>query len=175
MTRSIGNIIGDSLQLSIGYANRLTAGITPENFARFATPGGETVESNHAAFVYGHLSLYAPRIIEQLGRDDLAVAVPDGFAEAFSKDAKCVDDPDGTVYPEMSAVMQLFTTGYDNAMKALREAYDAPLQQPNPGEGRMVELFPTLGSMHAFYVGGHMMMHLGQLSAWRRAQGLGPA
>ena len=41
--------------------------------------------------------------------------------------------------------------------------------------GRMTELFPTLGSMQAFYVGGHIMMHLGQISAWRRMQGLGAA
>jgi hypothetical protein len=26
-----------------------------------------------------------------------------------------------------------------------------------------------------FYVGGHMMLHLGQLSAWRRMMGLGAA
>ena len=46
---------------------------------------------------------------------------------------------------------------------------------PNPSGGRMTELFPTLGSMHAFYTGGHIMMHLGQISAWRRMQGLGAA
>jgi hypothetical protein len=39
----------------------------------------------------------------------------------------------------------------------------------------MTELFPTIGSMQAFYVGGHMTFHLGQVSAWRRMQGLGPA
>ena len=62
-----------------------------------------------------------------------------------------------------------------DAVNALREAKDETLQQANPGEGRMVELFPTIGSMHAFYAGGHMMVHLGQLSAWRRMQGLGAA
>jgi hypothetical protein len=41
--------------------------------------------------------------------------------------------------------------------------------------GRMTELFPTLGSLYNFYVGGHMMMHLGQISTWRRMMGLGAA
>ena len=46
---------------------------------------------------------------------------------------------------------------------------------PNPAEGRMRELFPTLGSVHCFYAGGHMMSHLGQFSAWRRMEGMKPA
>ena len=44
----------------------------------------------------------------------------------------------------------------------------------NPNE-RMRAKFPTNGAMLAFYVGGHFMLHMGQLSAWRRAVGLGPA
>ena len=172
MPRSLGNTIADSLQLSLGYAERLMAGVEPSNFARFATPGGETIESNHPAFVLGHLSLYAPRIIEQLGRDEIAIVAPSNFEAVFSKDAKCVDDPDVSIYPAMSEVCDLFKTGYGQALVALREAKDDTLQQANPTEGRMSELFPTLGSMHGFYVGGHMMMHLGQMSAWRRMQGL---
>ena len=35
--------------------------------------------------------------------------------------------------------------------------------------------FPTAGAMLGFYVGGHFMIHIGQMSAWRRAVGLGPA
>ncbi len=173
--RTIGNIIGDSLQLSLNYAERLQADITTENFARLATPGGQVVHSNHAAFIYGHLSLYAPQIIEQQGRNDLAISVPQGFEAACSKDAQCVDDPDGTIYPSMDAVMETFQVGYANVATALREASDDVMQQPNPLEGRLSELFPTIGSLHGFYVGGHMMIHMGQLSAWRRMLGLPPA
>lgn len=175
MTRSLGNTIADSLQLSLGYADRLMAGVEPDSFARLAAPGGQIVHSNHPAFILGHLSLYAGKIVEQLGRDDLATSVPAGFEEVFSKDAKCVDDPNSSIYPTMSEVTEVFNAGYAKTLKALREADDAVLQRANPAEGRMAELFPTLGSMHAFYVGGHMMLHLGQLSAWRRMQGLGAA
>jgi hypothetical protein len=58
---------------------------------------------------------------------------------------------------------------------ALRGTPDATFEQANPAEGRMKQLFPTLGSVQTFYCGGHMMMHLGQMSAWRRMQGLGSA
>lgn len=175
MGQTLGNTIADSLQLSLGYADRLTKELPSDNFARFATPGDQTIESNHPAFIFGHLCLYAPRIITQLGRDDLAVTVPELFETSCSKDAKCVDDPNGDIYPSMDETLELFKAGYTNASTALREAADDLLQQENPAGGRMTELFPTLGSMHAFYVGGHMMMHLGQLSAWRRMQSMGPA
>jgi hypothetical protein len=175
MDRSMGNTIADSLQLSLGYAERLLKDVAADRFARFATPGGQTVESNHGAFVMGHLCLYAPRITQQLGRSDLVQSPPERFENIFSKDAKCVDDPDGSIYPPMSEVAEYFTAAYGKALTALCEVDDTVLQKPNPTGGRMSELFPTLGSMHAFYVGGHMMMHLGQMSAWRRMLGLQPA
>lgn len=175
MARSLGNTIADALQLSLKYGERLQAEISADSFARFAAPGGITVTSNHPAFAYGHLSLYAPVILEQLGQDDLAQKVPDTFQDLFSKDAQCVDDPDGSIYPPMKEVLRYFHDGYDQALTALREVDDLLLQKANPSSGRMAELFPTIGSMHAFYVGGHMMLHLGQISAWRRMQGLGPA
>lgn len=175
MSNSIGNVIADSLSLGLGYAQRLQKDITQEQFARFATADGKPVESNHAAFVFGHLSLYAPRIIDQLGVDASQWAPSDQFNEAFSKDATCQDDPDGTIYPAMPQVLEAFTASYEAAKDVLRETDDAKFSVPNPAGGRMLEMFPTLGSMHAFYAGGHFMMHMGQLSAWRRMIGLGPA
>ncbi len=173
MSRSLGLTIADSLQLSLGYAERLLTDVDASKFARLAAPGGQTVESNHPAFIYGHLSLYGPRILSNLGQE--APAVPDGFEAVFSKDATCVDDPDGSIYPAMGAVTEFFFDGYKAAMEALKSTSDDTFQQPNPLGGPMAEKFPTLGSMHNFYVGGHVMIHMGQMSAWRRMQGLGSA
>jgi hypothetical protein len=36
-------------------------------------------------------------------------------------------------------------------------------------------MFPTVGGAVNFLCGGHNMMHLGQISTWRRAAGLGSA
>lgn len=173
MSRSIGNCIADSLDLCVGYAERLLKDVTAENFGRQASPGGTPIDSNHPAFVLGHLALYAPRILRDLGVE--ATAVPAGFDAVFSKDAKCADDPQATIYPPMESVKAVFFEGYRAASAALRAAADDTFQRPNPNPGRLAELFPSLGSMHAFYCGGHMMMHLGQLSAWRRMAGLGAA
>jgi hypothetical protein len=75
----------------------------------------------------------------------------------------------------MAEVVDFFTEGHRMVSAALRSTADDVLQQPNPAEGRMKELFPTIGSAVAFYCGGHMMMHLGQMSAWRRMAGMGAA
>ena len=173
MHRSLGNVIADSLQLSVGYAERLLKGVSSERFARFATVGGVTVESNHPAFIYGHLSLYAPKILRQIGHP--APPVPDQFEVRFSKEAKCVDDLDGDLYPPMDEIVAFFLEGHRMVSGALRGTPDSVFDQPNPAEGRMKELFPTIGSVQAFYCGGHMMMHLGQMSGWRRMAGFGAA
>jgi hypothetical protein len=86
-----------------------------------------------------------------------------------------VDDIDGTFYPPLDQVVAFFLEGHRMTTGALRSAAEATFEQANPAEGRMKELFPTIGSVQAFYCGGHMMMHLGQLSAWRRMEGLGAA
>lgn len=173
MARSLGNVIADSLGLSLGYADRLLEGISAARFPRFATVGGQVVESNHPAFVYGHLSLYAPKILHQIGAP--APQIPEGFELRFSKTAQCVDDPDLDLYPAMDEIVTFFHEGHRMVTGALRSTPDDVLQRPNPAEGRMKELFPTIGSVQAFYCGGHMMMHLGQVSAWRRMEGHGPA
>ncbi|MEZ6062509.1 MAG: hypothetical protein R3C19_19365 [Planctomycetaceae bacterium] len=172
MSRSMGNVIGDSLALSLGYAERLLKDIPQDQFARFARPGGQVVESNHPAFVYGHLSLYAPRILQQLGHS--APEIPELYQQIFAPSASCADDTDGTIYPSRDDITSRFFDGYRAALDALRQADDGEFQKPNPLE-RMMEKFPTVGSMHAFYVGGHMMIHMGQISAWRRMTGLGAA
>ncbi len=60
------------------------------------------------------------------------------------------------------------------AIAALEKAEDSVFEQQNPNEG-MRQKFATIGAMHGFYVGGQFMMHMGQMSAWRRMAGFGPA
>lgn len=171
MSQSLGNTIADSLQLSLNYAKSLLKDVQPESFGRFATLDGQTVESNHAAFIYGHLSLYASQVLEDVGHPPLAV--PSDFAENFSKDCKCVDDPDSKL-PSMNVITEYFFESFQKVIDVLRETDDETLQQANKNT-KMTRYFPTMGSMLNFYCGGHMMVHLGQMSAWRRMHGLGSA
>ena len=168
----IGGMIAASTRLGLGYADRLMSGLTNENYARFAKSGEGVIESNHPAFVCGHLSLYPPVILQQLGF--AAQPIPDGFESVFSKDATCVDDPNGTIYPPMDLITETLYTGYRTVVDALDKSDDGLFADENPNEA-MRSRFPTKGAALGFYVGGHFMMHMGQLSAWRRAMGMGPA
>lgn len=173
MARSQGEIISDGLKLSIGYAEQLLQGVTAENFGRLASPGGTLVHSNHPAFVYGHLALYPARVMGFLG--GTAPEAPPEFATLFARGAECVDDADGTVYPAMDVITHSFFSGYRTILDAVPQVSEEVLSRPNPAGGVMAEKFPSVGSISNFMCSGHMMLHLGQISAWRRMQGLGPA
>lgn len=173
MPRLPGDIIADSLESALGYAERLLRDMPINEAARFARPGGQVVESNHPCFIVGHLSLYAPKMLEQL--DQPGLVIPAGFAEVFDKTAVCQDDPDGTIYPPFEAVTAFFLASHQQLLTVLRAADSVLFDRENPAEGPLKKRFPTLASVQAFYCGGHIMMHLGQLSAWRRMHGLPPA
>ena len=167
------NMILTGVGVSKRYAESMLKDVTPEKFARLGAPGGATVESNHAAFVYGHLSLYFPRVLSMLGQP--AFSHPPMFEELFTAGKPCVDDAKGTHYPSMEAILAHFNAGMEAATDAITRASDADLGKPNPAEGRMKEMFPTIGDAINFLMNSHVMWHLGQVSGWRRMMGLGSA
>ena len=168
----IGQIVAASGNLGQMYARQLLNGVTSANYARLARPGGQVVQSNHAAFVLGHLALYPARVLERLGRPTGATAVPAAYSKLFEPGAECRDDPNATLYPALEELTTRFFDGYATALSAVSEATDEQLLGPTPAEGRSRELFPTIGAMLSFYVAGHVWTHLGQFSAWRRCLGL---
>lgn len=170
----IGPMIIASAEVGLGYAKRLLEGVTEQNFARWASVGGQTVQSNHPCFVLGHLSLYAPRVVKELGGDASGIGPSDKYVELFGKDSQCQDDVDGSLYPPMQEVVDAFFNAHQRAIETLATAKDEQFYQPNPNEA-MAARFPTVGAMHSFYLSGHVMIHIGQFSAWRRMQGLPPA
>ncbi len=156
------------------YAERVLKDIRPDQFARKPTPGGVTVDCNHPAFVYGHLSLYPARIAGILGKDAAAVAVPAGYEELFKNGTPCHDDPNGTIYPPMAEIVQNFFRAYDGILAIAATIPDEAFGRENP-DARYREYFPTVGQAAVFLLNNHNMMHLGQVSTWRRCMGLGAA
>lgn len=172
---TIGPTIADSAEMGPKYAARLLKDIPAERFARMAAPGGTTVDANHPAFILGHLCLYPVKVLELLGLDTTPAVPPPGFDDVFSKNAKCTDDETGTLYPAHEAIVAFFETSYAAALAALRSASDEQLLAENPVDTPMKQVCPTLGSLLAFYMNGHVMTHLGQLSTWRRMEAMPPA
>lgn len=170
-----GAMIADAAGVSQRYAKRLLVGIPVDRFARFAAPGKQVVDSNHPAFILGHLSLYPLNVLRLLGQDTTPVQPTDRFVALFSKDAKCQDDAHGIIYPSMQEVSNVFFSSYEIGLSAMRDATDSQLAAENPVDNPLKQVCLTLGSMLGFYLTGHVAMHLGQLSTWRRMEGMLPA
>ncbi|WP_146458623.1 DinB family protein [Rubripirellula tenax] len=164
-------MIAASAHRGIAYAERLIVGIESNDFASFARVGDRVIESNHPAFICGHLSIYPANILQNLDVDAGQIAPTDEFSRLFSHEAKCVDGRNGDVYPAMDKITDAFFAAYKVATAAIESTDDEVFLRENPNE-RMRTMFPTIGAMHAFYVGGHFMMHMGQWSAWRRVMGM---
>lgn len=161
----ISNAIVPAAKLTRGYAETLLNGIKPGDFARL--PAG--VSTNHPAWVYGHLAIYPDMLLEMVDRKDLAR--PDETLKSlFGNGTPCKDDPNGSIYPAMEAITKRYFERTDAAIAALAEIGDDALTKTLTDE--WAKSFPTVGSRFDFLLGGHSMMHLGQISAWRRMMGL---
>jgi hypothetical protein len=157
------------------YSEKLLAGIKPEQAAckpRFEKTGGPTVvDTNHPVFVFGHLALYPARIAKFAGLDGSALATPAGWEDLFKAGVPCQDDPDRKIYPSLEAVSTHFMKATDGLIAMLEKVDDKVLTAPTADE-RMRERFPLAGAAIAFMLNNHVMMHLGQISVWRRCFGL---
>jgi len=171
---NLGPTISQSADRAIGLMNAMLCDITPDRFARFSTGSNGLIQSNHPAFVYGHLSLYTSRLIDMAGGDGSQHAAPAEWNALFSKNATCQDDPSGTIYPAMNLLTETCLNGYQAAAKTIATADNDRLSQPTPNE-QMRSTFPTLAIACNFILNSHVMFHLGQVSAWRRAEGLSSA
>jgi hypothetical protein len=150
---------------STGYGQMLVADIPAEKFAHQPHP-----QMNHPAFCMGHLAIYPDNALKLVGREDLARPEPI-FDELFAAGVECVADPAGC--PSKDVIVDRYVERHEALAAALEEVGDAVLLQENPAEGRFKAMCPTIGAALNFYANNHHMMHLGQVSAWRRAMGLG--
>ena len=76
-------------------------------------------------------------------------------------------------YPSKSELLGALSDGPKRLTDALRAMTDAYLDGPLPDE-RYRDIFPTLGSATLHVLTVHAAVHIGQLSAWRRAMDLPP-
>lgn len=149
-------------------AEKLLTGIDPAAFARKPP----NVEMNHPAWVYGHIALPIDLAARLAGVSDLP-PLPENWTALFSREHPAQDDPNGIVYPPMHEITSICLQRMDAALKSLEGApNDDALRRGNTTF--MSEIFPTIGALLNGSLNTHAVMHLGQVSAWRRVMGLGP-
>jgi hypothetical protein len=171
----MGRIAENLLVLSNPTRNlteALVKDIHANRFAQFAHGTSGPVHSNHPAWVIGHLAIYPHKALELLG-DDSGTA-PAAWDELFGNGSPLHDDSDHSIYPSKEELVKTCLAEMDRATEQLAQTADDAFLAPQPVE-RWRERMPTVGDTFAFLLGPHAMFHLGQLSAWRRFEGLGSA
>ena len=165
-------VIAGTGGFSRGYAELLARGIEGSIAARKpVNQTGALVDTNHPVFVFGHLGLYPARVVSLLGGDSSSLRPPEGWEGLFKAGVACVDDREGAKYPAWNAVTEHFFRATEAALQVVRATPDNGVCIPHPDE-KARQRFPTIAHMLNFYLTGHVMMHLGQVSAWRRCFGL---
>lgn len=170
---SIPDLLNALSKFSFGLSEGLLQDVPANKFARLATPGGVKIESNHPAFCFGHLAIYPARLAEAMGVKLPAIEAPAGFADLFAAGKPCLDDPEGTIYPRMDVITKAYFDGYRGLLAAASTVDPAVFDQPHPNE-KLRDRFPTIGVTAVFLYSSHIMMHMGQVSAWRRMMGMAP-
>lgn len=163
---TIGGLIAHGIQTNLYYAEKLLADIPADRFAHKPHP-----TMSHPAYYIGHLSIYPDGILKMIGKPEL-VAERDGYAELFRGGVECVEQ-DGR-YPEKDDLVDYYFDRYRTIAGILPELSDSIMFETNPNEA-MRDFVPTIGTAINFMMNNHHMTHLGQISAWRRAIGLGEA
>lgn len=150
---------------NLDYARRLIADL-PEDQCCIQP----AANMNHALWVLGHLAFVADKVTGQMVLG-LERRTPASWDPLFDNKSKPVADPAN--YPPKEELFRALSDGHARVAAALRQADASLLSRPMPHEG-FARRFPTVaqGLIHTMI--GHEQMHLGQLSAWRRAQGLPP-
>ena len=122
---------------------------------------------NHPTWSLGHLIMSAHGVGELIGIEPDA---PEGWAELFKTGGTPSSDPTGQpTKAELLAELEKV----HNSWKAALPGVDAAVLDADNEQTRAY--FPTVGTMVAYIMTSHEMDHLGQVVAWRRAAGLGPA
>lgn len=146
---------------ALGYCRKLVQDIPEDKLAIQPAPG-----MNHPAWVLGHLAIVGDSALLMLGQRGHC---PRDWRPLFGMGSKPVTDR--AVYPSCEELMAKVETNYRALITAVQaapaELIDAPHKAPF-----FKEELPTVGDLLGHIMTTHLTMHAGQISAWRRTQGL---
>ena len=125
---------------------------------------------NHPAWTLGHLVSGSALLAEDLGAP---FEMPYNWAELFLRKGPGdprKPDPDISRYPSKKQLLTALEHQHTKVKNLLVKISDNDLNREI--KWRFSQYMPTLGDLVMFLCISHETMHLGQIAAWRRAQGL---
>jgi len=146
-------------QLNLAYGRLLARDIAAEQMCAQPHAG-----MNHPAWVFGHLTMAGHSALRVLGHDEPA---PEGWAALFKRGSLPCGD---AAYPSKDELLAAWERTHERVAMELPDVDEAVLTPAN--DVIMQELLPTRADLLAHLMTTHESIHLGQLSAWRRALGM---
>jgi len=148
-------------EVNVDYAKKLVADIPEDKMCVQPAAG-----MNHAAWVLGHLAFVFDSMLRVFGPKP---SMAPERAALFNLSSK--PHTDRAAYPSKAALLEEYEATYRRLVAAIKEAPQEALDRefPNP---KLRPMLPTVGVAMVHILASHHALHLGQLSAWRRAQGL---
>lgn len=147
----------------VGYCRMLMGELTDEQMTLQPLPG-----VNHPAWILGHLAFSADLIVFRLGGQK---AFDEAWAKQFGPGSQMTANR--ADYPAKKLLLATVEKQFEIARTLAESAMAEQCAQPNPNV-RLKEALPTVRDAVAFLLTGHLGVHLGQLSSWRRMIGLPP-
>jgi DinB superfamily len=123
---------------------------------------------NHPAWILGHLAWTADRILEMFGAP---VTTPAEWATLFSRGS--TPSASRAAYASKDELLRAVDHAYQQLRQNVASASSEQLSRPTTNP-RLKDTLPTLKELSTFLMTGHVGMHLGQLSTWRRLIGRPP-
>jgi len=146
---------------NLDYAKRLVADVPEDKMAHQPAPG-----MNHPAWVIGHLALVGDMIGGLMGQAPLA---PAAWEPIFGNSSK--PSADASIYPGKAELVAALERSHARIASIVSGLPPEALAQTMPKE-EYRKHFPTTGDALMYIMTFHDGVHLGQLSAWRRVQGM---
>lgn len=154
--------LGTQWASNLEYAKRLVGDLSDTQM--IAQPVDGPV-MNHAAWVLAHLNAYAPILTAMIERRPFE----DPADHPFGKNSKPLMDL--AVYGSKAEQVEAYVREHERTLSAL-EACDGSVMDDDVPLDRWRAVVPRVGGFLVRMMVWHETVHLGQLSAWRRAHGL---
>jgi len=149
---------------NLAYGQQLVADLDQAQMTLQPAPAGEAA-SNHPAWVLSHLNVYLPLISLALE----GKTFDDPKEHRFGMTSK--PEADASIYESKEKLIGDYVAGHEKIISQL-EAVDASVLAQPIQMARWQSVMPTVAVCLPYLLCNHENIHLGQLSAWRRIQGM---
>jgi hypothetical protein len=146
------------------YAASLVADLDDQQMILQPAPEGKA-EANHPAWVLSHLNAYVA-VIKSIVQ---GVDFEDPKGHPFGMLSKPCGD--ASVYASKESLIAEFVNGHDE-VSSLLKSHGEPVLANEIKLERWQEVMPSASIALPYLMLSHENSHLGQLSAWRRIQGM---